>query len=217
VIIDNHPGFRDGLETFVREQNGCSVAGLAGDTRTGLSLVQSTRPDVVLIDVGLADESGLQFAQRLAGLDLGVRIVLMGGNETAEYERAATLTGAIAYVSKTEIGKFLPAILQAPARPSRWRAPTSLDTRGSVMAQATAIGTSWGHAAYNVQRVPRYATWEALLSTVALLGSIAFNQPAGALAGALGFAFLSYRQMTLPRSRGGRLGERVLCRTRGVR
>ena len=71
VIIDDHCGFRDRLETFVREQKGCSVAGIAGDTLTGLRLVHGTHPDVVLIDVDLPEESGLQFATRLAKLDAG--------------------------------------------------------------------------------------------------------------------------------------------------
>jgi CheY-like chemotaxis protein len=217
VIIDDHVNFRERLETFVSEQSGCSVAGLAGDSSTGFRLVHSIRPDIVLIDVDLADESGLQLAARLAGLDLGLRIVLMGENEATEYERAAALAGANAYVSKTEISQLLPRLLRSGTSLTGWRSQAPFDGQGSLVTQASAIGSTWGSAALHTPSLPRYATWEALFSAAALLGGIAINQPTGALAGALGFAFLSYRQMTLPRFHGGQPGERVLRRTRSIR
>ncbi|HEY7032902.1 MAG TPA: response regulator [Thermomicrobiales bacterium] len=216
VIIDDNPGFCDRLVSFVGEQAGCSVAGLASDTRSGLRLVRSARPDVVLIDVNLADESGLLFARHLAGLDFGVRIVLMGENETAEYEQAAAVAGASGYVSKTEIGRVLPALLRSPVDATNWQPPTTAGIRGGLIARASAAGT-WGQAAVIASPAPRFAAWETVLSAATMLGGIALHEPAGVLAGTLGFAFLSYRQMTLPRLRGGQLGERVLRRTHGVR
>jgi CheY-like chemotaxis protein len=217
AIIDDNLGFRERLETFVREQDGCSVAGLAGDTQTGLSLVDDTRPDVVLIDVGLPDDNGLHLAKTLAGLDRGIRIVMMGDNETAEYQRAAVLAGAEIYVSKTEISQILPTLLRPPADPSRWRLVSAPAMRGGAIAQASAIGGTAGSAAILTLPQPRHAGWEAIFSAATLLGGIALDRPGYAFAGVLGFAFLSYRQMTLPRIPGGQLGERVLHRARGAR
>jgi CheY-like chemotaxis protein len=217
VIIDDNPGFRERLETFVREQDGCSVAGLAADSPTGLNLVSATCPDVVLIDVGLPGDNGLQLARRLAGMELGVRIVLMGENEAAEYERASALAGADAYVSKTEISRLLPALLQPATRTPGWSSMATSPGRSGAIGGATAAGGTLEAVAALTPPMPRYAGWEAALSTATLLAGIALNQPGSALAGALGFAFLSYRQMTLPRLSGGHLGERVLRRTTGVR
>jgi ActR/RegA family two-component response regulator len=214
AIIDDNLGFRERLETFVREQNGCSIAGLAGDTKSGLSLVDNTRPDFVLIDIGLPGESGLHLARLLADLDLGTRIVLMGENETVEYERAAIDAGAEAYISKTEISQVLPDLLRPPADLNRWRPISAPAMRDDTIAQATTVTGTFGAAIALTLPRPRYAGWEAILSAATLVSGITLNQPAYALVGMLGFAFLSYRQMTLPRLRGGHLGERELHRTR---
>jgi DNA-binding NarL/FixJ family response regulator len=216
VIIDHHPTFRERLDTFVREQDGCSVAGITGDTFTGLRLVRDTRPDVVLIDVGLTDEGGLELARRVAGLDLGVRIVMMGENETAEYERAATLAGAIAYVSKTQISHALPALLHVTANGRVMHSSPSSTTRECVTVHST-TGGAGATVALSLPPVPRYAGWEAAFSAAMLASGIALDQPASAVAGVLGFIFLSYRQLTLPRLFGGHSGGRVLHRTQRVR
>jgi CheY-like chemotaxis protein len=217
VIIDDHPGFRDRLTTFVGEQHGCSVAGLAADTRTGLDLVHATRPDVVLIDIGLADESGLHLAHRLAELDLGVRIVLMGENETAEYERAALQAGANAYISKTEISLSLPALLQPSLCPQPDRPPTTPVGSRVVPIQASAAGGTAAPALSLAPSMPHHTGLEAAFSAAVLMGGILCDRPATALAGVVGFAFLSYRQITLPRLPCGHPGKRVLHRVRCAR
>jgi CheY-like chemotaxis protein len=207
VIVDDHPGFCERLETYIREQDGCSVAGTAVDAPSGLRMVRATRPDLVLIDIGLPGENGLQLASRLAGMDLGVRVVLMGENETAEYNRAAVIAGAVAYVSKTEIGRDLPKLLRCRAggRPSQER-PTAVGSPDDVIARtALALGTSTRPAAWDWS-VPRFAEWEAAFASTALLGGIVLGRPAPALAGVVGFLFLSYRQLTLPRVHRGHGG-----------
>jgi ActR/RegA family two-component response regulator len=216
VIIDDHPGFRDRLKSFVGAQHGCTVAGLAADTRTGLDLVHATRPDVVLIDIGLADESGLHLARRLAELDLGVRIVLMGEDETTEYERAAVQAGASAYISKTAISLGLPALLQPSPYPQP--AVAAADVRPSAVPNpASAAGGTGGQALPIAPSMPHFAGLEAAFSATVLMGGILFDRPATAFAGVVGFAFLSYRQMTLPRLTRGHPGKRVLHRVQGAR
>lgn len=213
VIIDDHARFRERLNSFVHQLHGCAVAGLAADTQSGLDLVRNTRPDVVLIDVGLADESGLNLAERLAEMELGVRIILMGENETVEYERAAEKAGASAYVSKTEISQSLPALLQP--RPHTVSPRKVAFHGGHTLAPLqTAMSGSGTHAHRLAPSVAHFAWLEALLSGSVLLGGIALDQPATAMAGVIGFAFLSYRQTTLPRLPSGHVGKRVLHRIR---
>ncbi len=209
VIVDDHPGFRERLATFIREQYGCLVAGAAGDTATGLRLVRALRPDLVLIDIGLPDENGLRLAQRLAEISIGMRVVLMGENEATEYAEAAEKVGAIAYIAKTELSRDLPRLLRkddghhlpnhpAPAAPAE----------GLMKAVSLPNSSQTEMAIWQ----PRYAGWEAALATLALLSGIMLNLPAIALCGAIGFTFLSYRQWTLPRLHCGHAGERVLHR-----
>lgn len=209
VIIDDHPGFRERLATFIREQYGCLVAGSAGDTSAGLRIVRATRPDLVLIDIGLPDENGLRLAQRLAEINLGVRVVLMGENEAVEYAEAAERVGAIAYIAKTDLSRDLPRLLRnsggrhAPIQP-----PPATPAEGLI--KAVSLPSS-GHAGTALWR-PRFAEWEAALAAFALLSGILLNQPVMALSGMIGFTFLSYRQWTLPRLHCGHAGERVLHR-----
>ncbi len=209
VIVDDHPGFRERLATFLREQYGCLVAGAACDTTTGLRLVRALRPDLVLIDIGLPDENGLRLAQRLAEINLGVRVVLMGENEATEYAEAAEKAGAIAYIAKTDLSRELPRLLHRNDGHHLPNHPAPAAPAEGVMKTVTLPSSGHGGA---VPWQPRYGEWEAALAAFALLLGILLGQPAIALSGVIGFTFLSYRQWTLPRLHCGHAGERVLHR-----
>jgi DNA-binding NarL/FixJ family response regulator len=111
LIIDNHEGFSKGLQTYVRDQLGCTVTGLGGDAAAGLELARETRPDFALIDIGLPDESGLALARLLGNRYPEIRVVLMHDDESAEYVEAANGVGAMAYLPKVALSKRLPALL----------------------------------------------------------------------------------------------------------
>jgi hypothetical protein len=141
----------------------------------------------------------------------------MGEDETTEYERAAVQAGANAYISKTEISLSLPALLQPSIYPQPDQvAAVPVELHG-VAIHANGAGSARAQALRLAPSMPQFAGLEAALSSTVLMGGIFFDRPAIAFAGVIGFAFLSYRQMTLPRLTRGHSGKRVLHRVQGAR
>src|ERR1700740_3192027 len=66
----------------------------------GLSLFTEKQPDVVIVDIRLPDQSGLEVFRRLHDLNAKVPIILMTGHGTAETAIAAMGLGAYDYVVK---------------------------------------------------------------------------------------------------------------------
>ncbi len=64
VIVDDHPVIRDGLAILIQEEQGLEVCGEASDLIEALQVIQSTRPDVAIIDISLETSSGLELSRK---------------------------------------------------------------------------------------------------------------------------------------------------------
>jgi DNA-binding NarL/FixJ family response regulator len=64
VIVDDSERFRVGARRLLTTQ-GITVVADAANSREGLQAVQELAPDVVLVDVGLGEESGFDLAARI--------------------------------------------------------------------------------------------------------------------------------------------------------
>lgn len=70
VIVDDHPLVRRGLAAVISMQSNLQFAGEATNGQEALLVIEETQPDLVLIDLKLADESGLDIikAARIRGI-----------------------------------------------------------------------------------------------------------------------------------------------------
>ncbi|MET7419369.1 response regulator transcription factor [Dactylosporangium sp. NPDC005555] len=64
VIVDDSERFRAGARRLLTAQ-GISVVADAADSQEALRVIHASRPDVVLVDVGLGEESGFDLAARI--------------------------------------------------------------------------------------------------------------------------------------------------------
>ena len=64
VIVDDNPQFLDAARAFL-EREGLVVVGVASTVADALRSVQDIKPDVVLVDVNLGNESGFDLARRI--------------------------------------------------------------------------------------------------------------------------------------------------------
>ena len=65
LIVDDNASFLEAASTLL-EREGLAVAGVASTGDEGLQRANELEPDVVLLDVSLGAESGLDVARRLA-------------------------------------------------------------------------------------------------------------------------------------------------------
>ena len=88
ALVDDHLALRRGIELLL-EQEGCRVVGSAADAGAAFELIRACRPDVSVIDIALAGDSGVELTRRLLEQDPGLGILLYTGLQ----DRHALLEG----------------------------------------------------------------------------------------------------------------------------
>lgn len=77
VIAEDHPFFRDGLRRALESQPGVRVVAEASDGRTAFDHVQTLKPDVAILDIGLPEIDGCTVARRIREAQLRVELIFL--------------------------------------------------------------------------------------------------------------------------------------------
>ena len=103
LIVDDHQLVRVGLRTTLERYSQLEVVGEAGNVEEAVQGVKKLKPDVLLLDMRLGEESGLDVCKRLQSLDLPTAILVLTsyGEDQLVYEAIAA--GADGYLLK-EVG-----------------------------------------------------------------------------------------------------------------
>ena len=99
VLADDHPCYRQGLATMLRE-SGVDVVAEAGNGWAALQTVASTEPDVVVLDLKMPGLSGQEVTQRLASCDPPHRVLVLSVSASEADVMSALRAGAHGYVLK---------------------------------------------------------------------------------------------------------------------
>lgn len=100
VLVDDHPVMLAGVRGVLERTNDISVVGEAGTGADALSLLTSTAPDVVLLDVGLPDVDGISLLDEIVRRGPGIRVVMLSCQTDETSVRMAVAKGACGYLSK---------------------------------------------------------------------------------------------------------------------
>jgi two-component system response regulator EvgA len=113
LIVDDHAGFRRAAARML-VQEGFEIAGQAPDGAAGLASAIALGPDVVLLDVGLPDQSGLEVARQVREQAPAAAVVLISTRDAGDYEERAAATGAAGFLAKGDLsGDALRGLLAA--------------------------------------------------------------------------------------------------------
>jgi len=99
-MIDDHAVLRTGLRMIIENHMGMMVVGEAENRRESLNAIANETPDIILLDLDLGDENGLDLLPELLAAVPDARIILLTGLRDPEVQRRAILLGAMGLVSK---------------------------------------------------------------------------------------------------------------------
>ncbi len=102
-LLEDHTIVREGLRA-VLEAGGLSVVGESDDVVKALADIERLVPDVVLLDLGLRERSGLDLLQQLGGRGLPTKVVVLTVSERPWHVAEAMRLGAAGYVLKGASG-----------------------------------------------------------------------------------------------------------------
>lgn len=124
VIIDDHKIIREGLRDLIESRGKMIVVGEAGGCADGLEVALQTKPDVVLLDLDLATDSGLTLIPELLGADKNINILILTGVRDVEKRDQAMELGAKGIVLKEEgANELLNAIEKVCTTGEYWLEP----------------------------------------------------------------------------------------------
>lgn len=104
LIVDDHPLFRSTLRQAL---GGCfpdSVIDEAEDGPSALEKIEHVQPDLVLLDIHMPGENGLEITRKIRRDHPAVRVVILTSYDLPEYREAAQRHGAHGFLSKSASG-----------------------------------------------------------------------------------------------------------------
>ncbi len=111
LLVDDHQLVRSGVRRVLEATERFDIVGEASGVREALDRARVLRPDVVVLDLGLRDGSGLDAIETLR--EGGTRVVVLSMQDEPAYARKAFELGAQGYVVKDAADEELAAAIEA--------------------------------------------------------------------------------------------------------
>jgi len=123
VLADDHKMIRAGLRLVLEQQADIAVAGEADDGREAVSLVEATKPDVVVMDVGMPNLNGIEASLQIKQARPDTAIVMLSMHSDEGYILRALRAGAAGYILKDSAEADLVGAVRAVAEGKSFFSP----------------------------------------------------------------------------------------------
>ena len=141
VLADDHALVREGTAELLERAGGIRVVGQAADGHEAVRLVQTLRPDVLLLDLALPGLDGLEVARRTRATSPSTAVVALTAHDEQAYVLAMLEAGATGYLSKVSRGHEVVQAVRAAAAGETVFSPT---IASSVKQRALGVGGPLG-------------------------------------------------------------------------
>jgi two-component system response regulator NreC len=100
IVVDDHAVVRSGLRLLLEQEPDIEVIGEAENGRRAVFEAIEAKPDVVLLDVVMPEQGGIESIQPLLDAVQGVKVLVLSMQDDPSYVREAFAAGASGYVLK---------------------------------------------------------------------------------------------------------------------
>jgi two-component system response regulator DevR len=119
LLVDDHEVVRLGLTALLEDIPGVAVVGEAGSAREAIQACTSLNPDLVILDIRLPDQSGVETCRYITDHWPHIRVIILTSYVNDDLVAETILAGAVGYVRKQvgneELLRAIEAIRQGQA------------------------------------------------------------------------------------------------------
>jgi len=103
LLVDDHPILRRGLTALIESEPGLTVLAAVGTRAAALDAIRANRPDLVIVDLLLGGEDGLDLVKEIKTRYPSVPSLVLSMHAEEVYAERAMSAGALGYVAKQEL------------------------------------------------------------------------------------------------------------------
>jgi DNA-binding NarL/FixJ family response regulator len=103
LIVDDHPVLRRGLIALIECEADLAVRAAVGTRAAALAFMRESQPDLVVVDLALGDEDGLDLVKEIKIRYPKVPSLVLSMHDETVYAERALRAGALGYVTKNQL------------------------------------------------------------------------------------------------------------------
>ena len=124
LIVDDHPIVRQGVRSVLANHADIEVVGEADGAVSLFASLASLKPDVVLLDIRMPGQNGIEITQRLKREYPEVKVILLSTYDDEEFLFGALRAGAEGYLLKSASNEVLASSIRQVGRGERLLSPS---------------------------------------------------------------------------------------------
>jgi DNA-binding NarL/FixJ family response regulator len=102
LLVDDNDAFLETASQLLQRE-GVTVVGVASTIAQALRQARALRPDLILVDIGLGDESGFDLARLLARDGLNAEVILISTGAQEDYAEMIDDSPAAGFLAKSDL------------------------------------------------------------------------------------------------------------------
>ena len=126
VLVDDHPVFTEALSVRLDDEPDIRVVGVSSAPARIVDLVEAHRPDVLVLDVGLGAEDGIELMREVRSRGARPAVVILTSHDDVDTAERAMRGGASGFVRKVAPVQELAEAIRWAARGEVWVSPPLL-------------------------------------------------------------------------------------------
>jgi len=123
VVVDDHAVVRSGIKLLLEREEDIEVVGEAGNAKDAIFRARALKPDVILLDVVMPGESGIEVLPNLLKESPETKVLVLSMQDDPNYVREAFAAGASGYVLKEAADEEVVAAVREIANGGRYVHP----------------------------------------------------------------------------------------------
>lgn len=102
LLVDDHPTMREGLMRVIEREAEMTVCGEAESIQRALEVVETSKPDIAIVDISLAGQNGIELIKDIKVRHPHLPVLVHSMHDESVYAERSLRAGAKGYISKKE-------------------------------------------------------------------------------------------------------------------